>query len=779
MKFGYLIYLLFCACVSRAQLSVLPGENGKVTLSVNGNVWLESQDTRLAAHSFASGDLVVVNTSTTTASDVLGDYVATSWSWGLKEGLAPAALPGDCAVVMTTSARVYASKNKAVFRQEFPCGVNLTGSANNDPRTQWVATEFPAFKVVSTATFARCALFNGPFAQKIVSADVGVGSAANLTKCAITVQGGVPFVLHESAGPRVGASVVFSQLTRFKTGEMYAGDRASLGLKGTLAAIPAGFAAEWIASFCGSGMLEALEQWGDALLRNSGKERWGVYDDAIASGMGWWTDNGAYYHYGGVQPPPNNPGAYQAAMHAAHAAHQAQKLPFQHWQLDSWWYPKGNGSVGSSWTHKGELAGVYRWTADPWVFPDGVGALQKAVGLPFVQHNRWLAPGNWYRYNSSFGGAWTKSGDVMTLPLDMEGYWRYFFEEVGEYGEGLATYEQDFLYTQYEGVLDLRTNATLADDWLDEMAIQARAKNLTMQYCMPYPREYLVSTKHPNVVTIRASHDYHAGNTNWIISRTSLLAHAVGLLPFKDTFITSDNPEPLPSADPDLEPNTELQNIVATLSGAMVAPGDGPTLTNRTRLMRCCNESGLILKPDRPAVAIDAQWTESAPGGEVSWAPVTGAAGTAFVVLAAQVKTSYGLTPADLGAAGATNLVAYSWKDRAMATRNNGSCSVSAANPLELKRNIAHSPNKAVAWDLYTIAPVIDGWAVIGDPNKYVTSASKRIVAVSRPGDARVVVTVAAEAGEALEICAFEAASEKLVCQTGTAGTDGTLAVEF
>jgi hypothetical protein len=53
--------------------------------------------------------------------------------------------------------------------------------------------------------------------------------------------------------------------------------------------------------------------------------------------------------------------------------------------------------------------------------------------------------------------------------------------------------------------------------------------------CMPYPREYLASTLHPNVVTIRASSDYHAGRDQWKISRSSLVAHAVGLLPFKDT----------------------------------------------------------------------------------------------------------------------------------------------------------------------------------------------------------------------------------------------------
>ena len=45
----------------------------------------------------------------------------------------------------------------------------------------------------------------------------------------------------------------------------------------------------------------------------------------------------------------------------------------------------------------------------------------------------------------------------------------------------------------------------------------------------------------------------------------------------------------------------ELQVLVATLSASIVGPGDGPGLVNATRLMRCCNKDGLVLKPDRPA----------------------------------------------------------------------------------------------------------------------------------------------------------------------------------
>jgi len=38
------------------------------------------------------------------------------------------------------------------------------------------------------------------------------------------------------------------------------------------------------------------------------------------------------------------------------------------------------------------------------------------------------------------------------------------------------------MYSQYDGIPALQTNATFADDWLRAMAVNAKAHNLTMQY---------------------------------------------------------------------------------------------------------------------------------------------------------------------------------------------------------------------------------------------------------------------------------------------------------
>merc|ERR1712232_264503 len=138
-------------------------------------------------------------------------------------------------------------------------------------------------------------------------------------------------------------------------------------------------------------------------------------------------------------------------------------VPFRHWQLDSWWYPKGAGGSGSSANGHGD----YHWVADDFVFPDGVPGLQKKVGLPFVMHNRWYDPRvSWYEIHG-IGGKWT-TGAVdgkhqCAIALDQDAFWSYFFTE--QKGFGLVTYEQDFMFTQYDGITEMQENATLADNW--------------------------------------------------------------------------------------------------------------------------------------------------------------------------------------------------------------------------------------------------------------------------------------------------------------------------
>ncbi len=86
----------------------------------------------------------------------------------------------------------------------------------------------------------------------------------------------------------------------------------------------------------------------------------------------------------------------------------------------------------------------------------------------------------------------------------------------------------------------------------------------------------------------------------------SMFADAMGLAPFKDVFwstsIQSDSF--YNSSAEEVLPDRVI--LVATLSTGSVGPDDRINYTNTQRVMKCCRQDGLILKPDRPLTTINA-----------------------------------------------------------------------------------------------------------------------------------------------------------------------------
>ena len=66
------------------------------------------------------------------------------------------------------------------------------------------------------------------------------------------------------------------------------------------------------------------------------------------------------------------------------------------------------------------------------------------------------------------------------------------------------------------------------------MGRAAEDNDITIQYCMAWPRHYLQSVLIDSVTQIRVSDDYQPGNTQWRIGDTTILAEALGLAAFKD-----------------------------------------------------------------------------------------------------------------------------------------------------------------------------------------------------------------------------------------------------
>jgi hypothetical protein len=84
-----------------------------------------------------------------------------------------------------------------------------------------------------------------------------------------------------------------------------------------------------------------------------------------------------------------------------------------------------------------------------------------------------------------------------------------------------------------------------------------------------------------------------------------MFADAIGLAPFKDVlWSTSVQPgSPYTSSAMEVLPDREI--LIATLSTGPVGPGDAINYTNIQRIMKCCRQDGLILKPDRPLTTIN------------------------------------------------------------------------------------------------------------------------------------------------------------------------------
>nr|KAG5688829.1 hypothetical protein BaRGS_017061 [Batillaria attramentaria] len=224
------------------------------------------------------------------------------------------------------------------------------------------------------------------------------------------------------------------------------------------------------------------------------------------------------------------------------------------------------------------------------------------------------------------------------VTLNYLGYWTdggaYYFYQT----EPNKTYEQTILDVyNYSLSLNLPYRT-----WLLQMGEAARATGLTIQYCMSNPRHAMQSLEIPVVTQARVSGDYRGGSDQWQIGKVSVFADAIGIAPFKDNFwseeLQPDNHYNL------TEPHSELQAAVATLSTGPVAPADMIGHTNASMLMQCCNAGGLVLRPNKPATAIDKQfmevWTTFSQIGETA---VFG------IILAAAMDNSYSLTPTDAG----------------------------------------------------------------------------------------------------------------------------------
>ncbi|ESO88546.1 hypothetical protein LOTGIDRAFT_234457 [Lottia gigantea] len=354
----------------------------------------------------------------------------------------------------------------------------------------------------------------------------------------------------------------------------------SWGIMGGVDEVPPGYTISTIIVYSENGGInDVFDKYGKLVQYYFDKQIDYQPADITLSHLGYWTDNGGYYYYH-TEPKKN----YEDTILDIKKDIDRTKIPYRYMQLDSWWYYKDKNQA------------VTRWEPRPDIFPDGLQKLQEKLNLPLSLHNRYWSKDTPYAAKYLF-----LKGVGLSVPLTTK-FWDFLFTRGKTWG--MKMYEQ-FMFLE-----KMKSNLTLATTWLDSMATSAENNGMSIQYCMTQSRMAFQSLQYSPVTQARVSDDYHLLDDQWKIGISSLFAHAMGVRPSKDTFWTTTKQPGNPFNT--TEPYPALQTLLAVLSTGPVGPSDGINYTNTDLLMKCCNADGLILKPSKPATAIDDDIIEKA-----------------------------------------------------------------------------------------------------------------------------------------------------------------------
>ncbi len=563
-----------------------------------------------------------------------------------------------------------------------------------------------------------------------------------------------------------GETIVFSPLDQFFESVVnFRRGKIVSGVAGEIDTIPAGWTHRFLLAR-GRGINATVEYWGELMRAEHGKERPDRYADAGLSYLGYWTDNGAYYYY------QSEPGVNEAdTLLAVKADADAREIPYGYFQLDSWWYFKTPGLISPG--------GLIRWEPIPEMFPDGLSAFQDELGLPLVLHNRWFAKDNDYRDDYDF----VEDGD-MALPLGRGVYDEFMANAVSW---GAATYEQDWLFAQWDGMGYLREAPGRTAEWMSWIDNAATDAGLSTQWCMADPGHLLDVVDRDSPTTARTSIDYRrdvSKESFWPqFHTTAMIAWALGVWPFKDNFWTTERAG-------------EAEALISTLSAGMVGAGDRVGEADAELLAQTCRADGLLLKPDRPATPIDAvffdhrrpftvhTWSDRGEFGRWHYAaafhlarehPQRTAldriwpyvsyglqdAGSMFVFPEQVADRHLDLTR-DLGASGES--VIFDWRGRTAKTA----------------LDVTLWPEMADLYDFsyFVVAPVWpNGLALIGEVDKFVTVADRRFTSMAFDGDA-VRLELAGVSGETVSIWVYDTIAGAMQAPyEATIGADGSASI--
>jgi hypothetical protein len=512
------------------------------------------------------------------------------------------------------------------------------------------------------------------------------------------------------------------------------------GWHGDLDAAPAGFASE-LALWAGEGPRRVLERWAGALRRRHRTRRPSRYADDTVARLSYWTDNGGAYWYR-TEPGMDTTQTLAAAAASLRGAH----VPVRAFELDSWFYPhEKTRAVNPEGQERVPPTGLLTWEPREDVLPEGIEPLRRRLGdPPLILHCRHLSSAS--PYVKEFP-CWI-DGD-RAHPVGPELFDRFLAQAASW---GAISFEQDWLVEIWLGVRGLREQPGRTRAWQEGLDAAAAEHGLSLIWCMGTPADFFQTLTLDRVVAIRTSGDYRylSGNaSHWVrFLYTNALARALGLLPYKDVFMTARD-----GTGWDGDPLAEPEALLAALSAGPVGIGDRIGRTDVEIVRRVCRADGLLVKPDLPIATLERgfradAWFEPTLlfGETLSRHP----AGCFAYLVALNAfrgeRTLRGeVALAELGEARpAGPFVVYDWRTGRF-----------ARGDAEAKLAFELAPSD---WDLRVLCPWLPaGIAVFGDTSLYATA-----------GDRRLRGLVATPAGAAFDVLG---AQRERVCISGCAQT--------
>jgi len=630
-----------------------------------------------------------------------------------------------------------------VFEQTYPNGANNT--ADPDQNGDGVISSFPSFKVATVdSTMSLGFAHFGGFMASAENPQFGAWSSAGSSN----LRGGItetgPLAIFDAA---FNNTVVISPLTDHMAindgvDSSSGSTEFRLGLLGNITQVPVkeGFSFILTLTRNGGGVNAAMSEWGERQLQYHGQRRRGNSHDRdyTLQYLGYSTDNGAYYYY--YTEPHKN---YQETMIDVKAYHDSVGLPTKWVLLDSWWY------------YKGANGGVKNWTARPDIFPNGTQYVHEQTKWQIQAHNRYWSTDNDYRSMYTFN-----CSSVDCLP-EQYSFWEYLFDINEDWG--LTVYEQDWLSKSEDSVPAVQTDANFGRAWLMQMGQSAYQHDLSIQYCMSYPRHVMTSVELASVTQARASDDYHPGNDQWRIGISSIFNWAIDIAPSKDSFWSMPGAQPGPYSTDTQEPYNRLQALVLSLSNGPYAFSDQIGKSDVALIMRCCNADGLVLRPDEPAMEIDKYFLNAAGldtsgnvlsgGGEV-WSTTSVIGNSEYLryyyVFSVNLKASFKLYPSYIARSegGRTQAV-----DNWIAFETNSTSSYKLFNetsPLTL------DVSNKYTFEYYTFIPLLstdtDGYYLQGEVNKWISVSGHRFKEIIYEDSGEVYVRMQGAVGETVDV---------------------------